>query len=85
MIYSSIYSHCVYICYSIDSKDDDNYTPLHIASRMGHTAIVVALIEEGNASINERGGEKGDTPLMQSVRTRMLLITTNITIIWLIG
>ena len=47
--------------------DNDSYTPLHVASKMGHTAIVVALIEEGNVDIDERGGDKGDTPLMLTV------------------
>ena len=52
----------------LGSTDKESFTPLHIASKMGHTAIVVALIEEGNADINQRGGDKSDTPLMLSVR-----------------
>ena len=39
-----------------------------MASKDGHTAIIVALVEEGGADVNVRGGEQGDTPLMLSVR-----------------
>ena len=38
-----------------------------MASEHGHTAIIVALVEEGGADINSKGGERGDTPLMLSV------------------
>ena len=47
--------------------DDQLYSPLHVASESGHTAIIIALVEEGNANVNQKGGEKGDTPLMISV------------------
>ena len=33
-------------------------------------AIIVALVEEGGADVNSRGGMAGDTPLMRSVRWR---------------
>ena len=52
-----------------DSVDNETYSPLHMASRHGHTAIIVALVEEGRADVNVRGGEQGDTPLMLSVCT----------------
>ena len=52
----------------LDSLDHNLYAPLHVASEAGHTAIVVALLEEGGADINMKGGERGDTPLMLSVR-----------------
>lgn len=55
--------HC-----SLDSLDHDLYTPLHVASEVGHTAIIVALLEEGGADINRKGGERGETALMLSVR-----------------
>ena len=55
--------------HSPDSMDDEEYSPIHVASRKGHTAIIVALVEEGGADINVRGGEQGDTPLMLSVRS----------------
>ena len=48
--------------------DHNLYTPLHVASEAGHTAIIVALLEEGGADINMKGGERGDTALMLSVR-----------------
>ncbi len=51
----------------IESTDANDHTPLHVASRLGHTAIVVALLEESNVDINQRGGDKRDTPLMLSV------------------
>lgn len=50
-----------------DTVDDSGYTPLHVAASKGHTAIIVALIEEGNANIDVRGGDNKDTPLMLSV------------------
>lgn len=53
--------------HSPDSVDNEEYSPLHVASRKGHTAIIVALVEEGGADVNVRGGEQGDTPLMLSV------------------
>ena len=40
---------------------------LHVASAQGRMAIIVALVEEGGADINLKGGERGDTPLMRSV------------------
>lgn len=49
------------------SADNDTYSPLHVASRQGHMAIIVALVEEGGADVNIKGGERGDTPLMLSV------------------
>ena len=52
----------------LDSVDDETYSPLHMASKQGHTAIIVALVEEGGADVNVRGGEQGDTPLMLTVR-----------------
>lgn len=63
------YINRAYISYIIliDSFDHSNYTPLHSAAKAGHTAIIVALIEEGNADINSRGGESGETPLMLTV------------------
>lgn len=51
----------------IEATDSNDLAPLHVASKLGHTAIVVALLEEGSADINQRGGDKGDTPLMLSV------------------
>ncbi len=50
-----------------DMVDEDGLSPLHVASSEGHTAIIVALVEEGGADINLQGGEKRDTPLMLSV------------------
>ena len=50
-----------------DSVDGETYSPLHVASKQGHTAIIVALVEEGGADVNVRGGEQGDTPLMLTV------------------
>jgi len=49
--------------------DNDTYSPLHVASRQGHMAIIVALVEEGGADVNIKGGERGDTPLMLSARS----------------
>lgn len=43
-------------------------SPLHIASGHGHTAIIIALVEEGGADVNCKGGERNDTPLMLTVR-----------------
>ena len=50
------------------SMDNEEYSPLHVASSKGHRAIIVALVEEGGADVNIRGGEREDTPLMLSVR-----------------
>ena len=52
---------------SLDAVDSEEYSPLHVASGKGHTAIIVALVEEGGADVNLRGGERGDTPLILSV------------------
>ncbi|MGI0060662.1 MAG: ankyrin repeat domain-containing protein, partial [Nitrosotalea sp.] len=38
----------------LDEKNDAGHTPLYLASRQGHTAIVTALLER-NANANERG------------------------------
>ena len=51
----------------IDSTDNHCYSPLHTASQKGHTAIVVALVEEG-ANVNIKAGENEDTPLMLTVK-----------------
>ena len=48
-------------------QDGHWYSPLHMASEKGHTAIIIALVEEGQMDVNQKGGEKGDTPLMLSV------------------
>ena len=50
-----------------DLMDEEGRSPLHIASSEGHTAIIVALVEEGRADVNLQGGDKKDTPLMLSV------------------
>ena len=50
-----------------DLEDYDKYSPLHVASGEGHTAIIVALVEEGVVNVNARGGDSGATPLMLSV------------------
>ena len=42
----------------------NDHTPLHVT---GHMTIGVALVEESNVDINQRGGDKRDTPLMLSV------------------
>ena len=51
----------------LGAENNDHYAPLQVASQAGHTAIIVALVEEGNADINQKGGKKGNTPLMLSV------------------
>jgi ankyrin repeat protein len=53
---------------NIELFDYDQYTPLHSAAKSGHTAIIVALVEEGDADINQKGGERGETPLMITAR-----------------
>ena len=64
---------CSVICVSMvlifisDQADEEGYSPLHLASSEGHTAIIVALVEEGGADVNLQGGERKDTPLMLSV------------------
>lgn len=50
-----------------DSLDGEMNSPLHIASDRGHTAIIIALVEEGGADVNSKGGERNDTPLMLTV------------------
>lgn len=49
-----------------------------MASKQGHTAIIVALVEEGGADINVRGGEQGDTPLMLTVRNTVYKINSDL-------
>ena len=51
--------------------DDEGLSPLHVASKEGHTAIIVALVEEGGADVNILDGESKATPLMLSVRKFM--------------
>lgn len=51
----------------LEAQDDEAYAPLHVASSSGHRSIIVALVEEGGADVNTRGGVRGDTPLMLSV------------------
>ena len=58
---------------SADTLDSDLKSPLHIASGKGHTAIIIALVEEGGADINSKGGERNDTPLMLTVS--LVLVT----------
>ena len=53
--------------FSSDTQDEEAYSPLHVASSEGHRAIIVALVEEGGADVNVRGGKRKDTPLMLSV------------------
>ena len=50
-----------------DSMDSKTLAPLHIASSQGHMSIIVALVEEGGADINSRGGDQKDTPLILTV------------------
>lgn len=57
--------------------DNEEYSPLHVASNEGHTAIIVALVEEGGADVNFRGGERKDTPLMLSVRKNLNILCLN--------
>lgn len=45
-----------------------------MASEAGHTAIIVALVEEGSADVNKKGGLKGDTALMLSVSGKILQV-----------
>ncbi len=64
---------CVCVCACVDAQDYDKHSPLHVACGEGHTAIIVALVEEGGADINARGGDTGDTPLMMSVREGVIV------------
>ena len=60
-------THTNHFLLHVGAQNDNQYTPLHLASEAGHTAIIVALVEEGHADVNQKGGKKGDTPLMLSV------------------
>lgn len=57
-----------------DSLDKHMNSPLHVASGKGHTAIIIALVEEGGADVNSKGGERNDTPLMLTVSHTHLLL-----------
>lgn len=50
-----------------DTLDNQMNSPLHIASGRGHTAIIIALVEQGGADVNSKGGVHNDTPLMLTV------------------
>ena len=53
----------------LDAADRNLYKPLHQAADKGNTAIIIALVEEGGATVNDPGGERGDTPLIMSARS----------------
>ena len=59
-----------------DSLDKHMNSPLHVASGKGHTAIIIALVEEGGADVNSKGGQMNDTPLMLTVSHTHLLLHT---------
>ena len=50
-----------------DSQTSVSLSPLHVASSCGHVAVIVALVEEGGADLDQQAGEARDTPLMLSV------------------
>ena len=58
-----------------DSMDSKTLAPLHVASSQGHMSIIVALVEEGGADINSRGGDQKDTPLILTVSVLQLCDT----------
>ena len=67
LLYWQSMSVKIWTIFTLGAENDDQYAPLHLASQAGHTAIIVALVEEGNADVNKKGGKKGDTALMLSV------------------
>ena len=52
---------------SPDAQTSVSLSPLHVASSCGYVAVIVALVEEGGADLDQQAGEAGDTPLMLSV------------------
>lgn len=48
---------------SSDMSREDGWSPLHAASRFGHAATALALLNVGQANFEAATGDHGSTPL----------------------